>query len=152
MEKSVNGEKFTSAGIVFANGNSILNNYAFSDKVNTSEANVIYYRLRLVDKNGSSEYSEIIRIKIGNETKTNLSIITYPNPVINEVHIILPAGWQNKKVMYEVFNASGNSIKKMEVEKNTLTQTINVTNFSAGFYIIRATCQGETAQHKMIKN
>ncbi len=152
LEKSVNGEKFTSAGIVFANGNSILNNYAFSDKVNTTEANIIYYRLRLVDKNGSSEYSEIIRIKISNETKSNLSIITYPNPVINEVHVTLPVGWQNKKVMYEVFNASGGNVKKMEIEKSILTQIINVTNLSAGFYIVRATCQGGTVQQKMIKN
>ncbi len=137
---------------MFAYGNATdKTNYSLSDNVNTNQAGVIYYRLRSFDIDGKSELSETRIIRIGKQTEKNISIVTYPNPVSNEVRITIPANWQNKKVVYEVFNAAGKAIKKIETANSSQTETMNVSSFAPGFYIVRVSFEGQIAQQKIVK-
>ena len=152
VEKSTDGVNFSNAGLVFAYGNATDKaNYSFSDNVNTAQVAVIYYRLRSVDIDGKNELSETRIIRIGKQTEKGISIITYPNPVSNEVRITIPANWQNKKVIYEIFNANGIAAKRMETANSSQTETINVSSFAPGFYIVRVSFDGQTAMQKIIK-
>jgi Secretion system C-terminal sorting domain len=153
IEKSTDGKNFNDAGMVFAYGNTTEKmNYSFSDHVNTDQSAVIYYRLRSVDVDGKFTYSATRVIRTSKVAENNISIVTYPNPVTNELRVTIPANWQNKKVTYEMFDNNGQVSKKSETANSSQTETLNVSTLSRGFYIVRVTCDGRTAQQKIIKN
>ena len=152
VEKSTDGVTFNEAGLVFANGNATdKTNYSLSDNIIEGKSTVIYYRLRSMDVNGKSELSETRIIRISKQTENGISIVTYPNPVSNEVRITIPANWQNKKVVYELFSANGKAAKRIETANSSQTETINVSSLSPGFYIVRVSFDGQTAMQKIIK-
>ena len=152
IEKSTDGTKFSEAGTVFANGNTSKEiHYSFTDEVNEDRGTVIYYRLRSVDIDGKAEYSSTRMIRISNGSADIISILTYPNPVTNELRITIPANWQNKKVSYELYNANGQIAKKTETANGSQTETLNVSGLNTGFYIVRVACDGQTAQQKIVK-
>jgi SdrD B-like domain/Secretion system C-terminal sorting domain len=152
VEKSTDGVNYNEAGVVFANGSSTdKTNYSLSDNVNTGQAGVFYYRLRSIDIDGKSEISEIRIIRISKQKENNISIVTYPNPVSNEIRITIPANWQNKKVVYELYNAAGKVAKRIETAGSSQTETMNVNSLLPGLYIVRVSVEGQTAQQKIIK-
>jgi len=152
IEKSLDGINFSDAGTVFAFGNTTEEkNYNFTDNINVSQAVVIYYRLRTVDVDGRSGYSATRIIRAGKQTGQAISILTYPNPVNNELRITLPDNWQNKKVTFEIFNANGQTSKRTEKTNSGQTETLNVSNLVQGFYFVRVSCEGQTAQQKIVK-
>lgn len=153
VEKSLDGKKYEDAGIVFAYGNTSEKiNYSFSDKnINTSKAGVIYYRLRSVDIDTKSQYSQIRLIRIGNQADKTIAILTYPNPVTNELRVTVPGSWQGKKVSYEVLNNNGRLSIRTESGSSSQTETINVSSLAPGVYVIRVICDGEAATQKIVK-
>jgi len=153
IEKSLDGQNFSQAGVVFANGNSSeLVNYFFTDKdINTSRSGIIYYRLRSIDIDGTSELSAIRMITIGNQNRQAVAISTYPNPVGNELRITIPTNWQGKKVTYELLGNNGQAVKRNVVASANQTESINLTSLAPGFYIARVICSDESAQQKIIK-
>jgi trimeric autotransporter adhesin len=152
IEKSTDGINFTKAGIVSAKGNTEdITRYSMNDMVNGNQSSLYYYRLRSVDMDGKSELSATRIIRISKQTEKSISIITYPNPVSNEIRITIPAGWQNKKVVYAIVDASGKTVKRIETANSSQTETMNVSSLSPGFYIIRISSEGQIAQQKIIK-
>lgn len=151
IEKSTDGINFVNAGIVSAKGNTEdITRYGMNDLINSNKSALYYYRLRSVDIDGKNELSATRIIRISGQQE-NFSIITYPNPVSNEVRITLPTLWQNKKIVYEIFNASGKIVKRTETANSSQTEVMNVSILAPGFYIVRATYNGQTAQQKIIK-
>ncbi len=153
IERSYDGVNFSDAGVMFAYGNSNeVRNYSFADNGADLQATIIYYRLHMVDTDGKSSYSptRIIRM-ISSNTGNETAILSYPNPVGNELRITIPAAWQNKKVTYEILSTNGQLAKKTEVINSSQTETLNVSGLIPGFYLVRATCNGESAQQKIIK-
>ena len=153
IERSTDGTNYADAGVVFANGNAVdKTNYSFSDYLINVQSTIVYYRLRSVDIDGKSQYSETRIIRIGKLTENTIAILTYPNPVNNDVHITIHYKWQDKKVTYEIINSFGQLTKKAESVISSQTEVLNLNSLSKGFYLIRVTCNGEIAQQKIIKN
>ncbi|MEI9945674.1 MAG: T9SS type A sorting domain-containing protein [Chitinophagaceae bacterium] len=151
IEKSFDGKNFTDAGMVFAYGNSTeKRSYSFLDNPGTT-AGVVYYRLRSVDIDGKFEYSDTCVIKISKQAEQTISIVTYPNPVSNELRVTIPGNWQGKKVTYEVLDNHGRIIIKTEPSNSNQTETINVAGLDPGFYLARVSYNGENAVQKIIK-
>ncbi len=97
VEKSYNGINFQNAAVVMAYGNTTTKmNYSYTDHVTAVQNGLIYYRLRTIDIVSKSELSHVrsIRIDHNNELQTGLS--TYPNPVVSNLEITIPANWQGK--------------------------------------------------------
>ncbi len=153
VEKSTDGQHYMNAGLVFANGNAYGKTaYSMTDDLNTLQSGVLYYRLRSVDIDGKSQLSEVRIIRIVKQNDNGISIVTYPNPVTNELRITNPASWQNKQVIYELFNENGSVVKRTTTGNSSQTETMHVSNLSPGFYILKATANGELAQQKIIKH
>ena len=151
IERSYDAVSFTGVGIVLAHGTSgEVRNYNFTDDINLSATTVIYYRLRTVDTDGKFSYSAIRVIRISS-TGNEIAILSYPNPAGNELRITVPPAWQNKKVTFEIFNTNGQVTKKIESANSNQTETIDVSKLVPGFYLVKASCNGETAQQKIIK-
>ena len=152
VEKSTDGINFSEAGIVFAKGNGTEKaDYSLADNSNTNQPGVIYYRLRSTDNDGKSQLSETRVIRIGKSAVSSISILTFPNPATSEVRITVPATWQNKRLTCEVIALNGQVVKKSEAANGGQTETVNIATLSPGMYIVRVSCEGQTAQQKIIK-
>ncbi len=91
VERSTDGKNFSDAGIVFAVGNTTDKmDYSFPDMISNLQATIIYYRLRSEDKDGSAKYSETRIIRLNKQSDKMITIMTYPNPVTNELRITNP--------------------------------------------------------------
>ena len=75
VEFSRDGSVFSAIGIVNANNVSGSHEYTFTDAI--QRTGTTFYRLKLVDKNGSFSYSKIVSINIGS---IDLKLQLYPNP------------------------------------------------------------------------
>lgn len=153
VEKSINGVDFNDAGLVFAYGNGTDKaDYNLDDNVSDIQSGVVYYRLRSVDNDGKTQLSETRVIRISKAEVNNISILTYPNPVSTDLRITIPANWQNKKLVYEVVTLNGQVVKRMESANSSQTETLNVTSLAPGMYMVRVSCEGQTAQQKIVKH
>jgi hypothetical protein len=153
IERSTDGSNFSDAGTVFAYGNTTVeSDYMFADNISNVQSSVIYYRLRSEDVDGKTQYSEIRIIRNNKQTNNSIAIATYPNPVTNELRITIPANWQNKKAVYEIITLNGQVIKKNETSNSSQTETVNVSSLTAGIYFVRVSCEGQTAQQKIVKH
>ncbi|MCR6721749.1 MAG: T9SS type A sorting domain-containing protein [Chitinophagaceae bacterium] len=153
VERSFDGRDYKSIGMVFAYGNTDeKQTYTFSDKqLDMSKAGVVYYRLRSVDIDKKSEYSQVRLIHISKQGTGALSIITYPNPAVNTVSVTVPAAWQGKAISYELISQSGQLITSRKPGAASQTETFDLSRLNSGFYIIRVNCEGETVQQKIVK-
>lgn len=152
VEKSTDGNNYSDAGIVFAVGNSSEKvNYAFIDNLGNTQAKIIYYRLRSVDVDGKEQISETRVIRLSKTAGPAISILAFPNPVTTDLRITIPANWQNKKVVYEVYGLNGALAVKKENNNSSQTESINISKAAPGVYMVRVICEGETAQQKIIK-
>jgi SdrD B-like domain/Secretion system C-terminal sorting domain len=153
IERSTDGVSYSDAGMVFANGSGAERmDYGMSDNVSNVQSSVIYYRLRSIDNDGKSQLSETRIIRLSKTNNNNISILTYPNPLTNELRITIPANWQNKKLVYEVIALNGQIIKRQETANSSQTETMNVSNLSSGMYMVRVSCEGQMVQQKIVKH
>ena len=151
IERSTDGQTYNQAGIVFATGNSSdLVHYNFTDKKIDANKGTIYYRLRSVDMDGTFELSSIKTVTIGAQNR-GVAISTYPNPVTSQLKVTLPSKWQNKQVTFEIISNNGQVVKRSVSGSANQTETVDVNSLAPGFYILSASCNGETGLQKIIK-
>ena len=151
IERSTNGSDFSDAGIVFANGNSsVVQNYSFQDMLNTASKGVVYYRLKMMDSQKRYQYSAVRVIRVG-DAPTEVMVQAYPNPVVNELRITVPVKWQNQQVSYELYNMSGNLVKRITNVSASQTETLNVKELGTGTYVVKAYTKDEAASQRIVK-
>jgi hypothetical protein len=151
VERSTNGFDYSEVAVVFAMGNSTaVQNYNYTDAVNTASKGVIYYRLRMMDSQKRFQFSPVRLVRIGDAT-TEVQVQAYPNPVVNELRVTVPASWQNKQVSYELYNMSGNMVKRISTNNANQTETLNVKELGTGTYVVKAYTQSETASQRIVK-
>jgi hypothetical protein len=151
IEKSLNGKEFSDAGIVFTMSNSDLpQQYSFTDNLRAGENGMIYYRLKMVDLDGKMQHSPVKAVRIGDE-KSNVSVMLYPNPVVNELRITLPLSWQDKQVVVDIYSTNGVLVKRMVTNNASQTETINLRSLQPGSYLVRSTAGAETVSKQIIK-
>lgn len=84
-----------------------------------------YYRLKIIDLDGSFEYSDMVRIKFN----TNKAI--YFNLASNEINFI--GNWSGRSEEINVFTMEGRLIVQL---KNS-NSTVPISNLAAGIYLIQ---------------
>jgi hypothetical protein len=114
--------------------------YSFQDAA--SREGIQYYRLKMVDADGSFAYSAIRSIDLGS---TEL-ISAYPNPVVDKVRI----GTNVALASLKVTDLSGRSI--LELSKPKPDQEFNMKNYPAGTYLVQIkTADGKSQVVKIVK-
>lgn len=142
VEKSSDAVNYTSLGNVVAK-NAAVNNYIFND-VNPFQG-INYYRLKMMNKDGSFKYSRIITIN----TKLRSGIGVYPNPAINNVVLSHDLAGVNAAV--SIVTAQGKQIASYKIIKGNTQTTIDVATLNAGVYFIKYIDGANTATAKFIK-
>jgi hypothetical protein len=120
IESSADALSFQKVGEVFAKGSN--NNYTFSTAQNED---LVYYRLKMVDHDGSFAYSKIIPVSLDESTAP--SFLVYPNPTVDYLQI------KNKEAgVVRIIDVTGKQIRNQKVDAGI--QVIDVKNLREGVY------------------
>ena len=147
IERSNNGTNFTAIGKVAAAGNSSTARlYSYTD--NNPMAGINYYRLKMVDLDNSSKYSEIKSVK--NTSFTSLSI--YPNPVAKSMKLSITSEKADMGTI-TISNIAGQTVysSQVKVEAGKTLIPINVNTLSSGTYVVKVQLSTEVFTEKFTK-
>lgn len=131
VQKSTDGRNFSDVGELKAAGNSLTTiNYSFSDRQMLNGS--AYYRLKMVDLDGTIDYTKIVYINNGVATFGNFSV--FPNPFRSEVQLkgVTTSDVNRKNI--KVYSAMGSEVNYRVVGGNSIIIDPSVPK---GVYILR---------------
>jgi hypothetical protein len=144
IQRSSDGAGFSKIGKVEGNGNSnSIINYEFTDEY--PDFGTSYYRIKQVDFDGSTVFSEVITVTRHDRTSLNVA----PNPFNNETVINVYSPHQ-EKLSLKIFDLSGR-----EVYSGTYSTNENISAGSGlpcGVYIIQVLAGDRIYHSRMVKN
>jgi hypothetical protein len=148
VERSEDGRNFYTVGMVNSKGNSsIAVDYAYLDKKTIN--NVVYYRVKSIEASGDTKKSAIVRL---NSSKESL-ITLYPNPVKDQLKIVVANSQNFDKARTLITNAVGRTVLEQNLSGSNGNYTIDVSALSVGMYILTIINQnGDRINEKFIKN
>ncbi|HUR09757.1 MAG TPA: T9SS type A sorting domain-containing protein [Flavitalea sp.] len=148
VERSLDGNDYVEAGIVFANEEG-LNKYNYTDVINIKKKGMLYYRLKAVSNIGNHMFSSTRLIRL--EEEVSLTIKTYPNPFTKELRVSVPQTWQDRKISFELYNMNGQLVKQLNSNKASQTEVINVDELGNGLYTMKVTSVAGVVSQQIIK-
>lgn len=128
IERSQPLQPFKSLGRVSAQDLGI---YQFKDASPASGINL--YRLRMVDRDGSFQYSSTASLSFDDKKP----VFVYPNPVATMLHIRMPAEQIGKSILIELFNPLGQRVLGENIKAAEMIESIPVEDYAPGVYTIR---------------
>jgi pectin methylesterase-like acyl-CoA thioesterase len=128
VEKSLDGATYASIGRLNALNNASTNNYSFNDASPAKGIN--YYRLRMVDKDGSIKYSMVVPVNISR--KEAITILS--NPVKNNLQIMHDAVAVGAVV--RIVSPDGKVVFSQQLRAASTQTSINVSSLHSGMYFL----------------
>lgn len=120
--------------IVPANSNNTIQNYYYTD-LNPGEGE-IHYRLKMLDLDGSFDYSNIISF---NTVVDGSDIVSYPVPADNQLNL---SGLSLKGATVSVLNSMG-QVLDLPVNYVNDFVSIDLSNVPAGYYVYKVIRNGQ---------
>ena len=143
VQVSSNGKDFVTIKKVIASGTS----YNFSD-ASGSQNSKVYYRLQIVESDGSISYSNVVALSLSNAT----SFTIYPNPVRNNLSLLVQSS-KSELVTVQVVDMLGKSLHQEQTQLNAGLNNVslNLTSLAKGNYVV--ILKGSSVlQQQFIKN
>ena len=141
---------FTSLGDLAGAGNNTAHQYAYPDLdlKNYSET-VVFYRLQLVNNDGSSSFSKVLRFDLG---KKDLYVRVFPNPVVHSLNLSFDQA-KTGPVTIRIIDMKGVTVKKQSGNTGAGRTSINmdVSGLPASTYVVWVTDGTLSQQQKFIK-
>jgi hypothetical protein len=139
IESSSNGVDFTKIGSVDAKNATTGASYQF----NWNQANnSTFYRLKVIDKDGSITYSKVVNIVTNCNGKKQVKL--FPNPVkITEFLSVNISGY-GKIVKGELFSATGQLVKSYKLLNGT--NELSLDQLTQGLYTLKVSENGELTE------
>jgi hypothetical protein len=136
LQRSADAVNYISIATINASNSSNLNNYRFTDinAVFNNPANKLYYRLKMVDKDGKFKYSNVAVIEI----PAGQVISIYPNPARNNIKI----NTAQALTTIQILDIAGKLVKQF---KPMPGNSYGISDLTNGVYMLRLICnQGQT--------
>jgi hypothetical protein len=140
VESAYDAQTFRKAGRVRAPFRvaSGISEYQFTDTP-APPADVMYYRLKQVDVDGSYTYSRIVNVQMPEVVTVTVS----PNPAENSITV----SGTSKNWDIEVISATGAVVRRVRNQRH-----IDARHLPSGLYVVRVTAEnGYTVSRKIIK-
>lgn len=138
IEKSTDADRFSLLTVVTA-ANRPNNNYDALDVSPVKGYN--YYRLKMINTNGSFKYSEIVKVNY----TTQLSLSVWPNPAGNQ--LVVSEAKQNDRLV--IIDATGRTVINTIVSGQN--EPINIAKLSAGIYVLQLYSSGQLLKSSFVK-
>jgi hypothetical protein len=132
IEKSTDGNQYTKLGQVSAKGNSTDRQvYSWLDPVPAT--GTVFYRLKLVDLDGTAMYSRVVVLKNMNE----LVVSTFPNPVHDLLNVQLTLR-KKENIHLQLTDLSGKTVynNTIVMQDRQNATSIPVSHLPAGTYFL----------------
>ncbi|MEO6316860.1 MAG: T9SS type A sorting domain-containing protein [Chitinophagaceae bacterium] len=138
VERSANnGASYIAAAVVAAKGSNTV--YSFTDKLDAMNLDgaKIYYRLKMVDRDGSVEYSAVKLVSFSRQANT-ITIKSFPNPATTTVYLTSGGISSAVPVQASIHDMQGRVVKIVTsaavISSNTVA--VSLEGISKGHYII----------------
>lgn len=135
IERSLNGVNFIKVDEVSAKGSaSTIANYGFNDMLSVAAA-TIYYRIKIIDLDGSFKYTSIVVLKLN---AISSQITVYPSPFVDKIAINT---YTDTKTTMTVLLSDGvgrrviNKTTELTRGNNTVTLN-NLSGLAKGIYYV----------------
>jgi hypothetical protein len=133
VEHSTNGTEFVTIGKVLSKSSYSTATQHYDFLHTNTRKGINYYRLKQVDFNGASEYSDVRSVVFDQ----NSVLSVYPNPVSDILNVVVPGGVEEGSLV-EIVNASGKIVRSFRNNKSSGDVfSVNVSDISSGHYIIK---------------
>jgi len=146
VERSKNGTDFEKVGALDGAGNSTsVLDYSFTDE--NPYSGLSYYRLKQVDFDGRSTYSDTKAIMIGLK---GIKYYVYPNPVSSTLNLMLSEDMEFDGTL-RIVDALGNVVADQNITLQDHQQLVQVdlSTLAAGNYVVQLLSQGQFEQQKI---
>jgi hypothetical protein len=128
------------------NGGNGVYQYVYTDRQVSQGSN--FYRIRAVDQNGTSSYSEIEVVFFN----AGSMISVFPNPVKNNLRFSVTHPGETKQATYKVYNALMQQQLSgyLKLQRTNSQHLIPLNGFQRGIYILRVVSGNEVMQEKFV--
>ncbi len=151
IERSTDGINFTNIGTVASSGNSSeLIGYEYTDLISSAGNGKLYYRLKIVDKDGSFTYSSIEVLSL---RKKNVGITVYPNPVLQNDFIKISFLEQSNEATHgSLFDMSGKVLREVHTNSSADHNELQLSTdgLSCGIYVLKVVQYEKVTEYKII--
>lgn len=152
IQKSTDGNNFEPIATITAKGNSI-NTYQFNDDLFMSLSNTVFYRIKMVEIDGSFKYSPVTTLKLTNAENKN-SVKAWPMPFVSQLNVEYNSE-TNEEIKITIRNVNGAVILSSTsfVKKGNNIITINQAQSKpSGTYLLTISNGSKSETVKVIKN
>jgi Ig-like domain CHU_C associated/Secretion system C-terminal sorting domain len=150
IERSTDNINYTKAGV---NNQAVKLNesqgFGYTDNITGISNEILYYRLKVVGKNGEVKYSNILVLR---RTKSNTTVAIMPNPASSYLSIRIYAE-RDADMDVRIIDNIGRTVlvKRQKVLKGNNTVQLNgLDKFSNGFYSLQLVNNNELITEKLI--
>ena len=154
IEWSTNGVNFGTAGITAAKGNNnSFTTYTYGHKniIPSVTSKIIYYRIKMIDKDGSFEYSKIVTVQLDKKATDVVSV--FPNPFVNTLYAKITTA-NPAKATIQVRDAAGRLVAtrtQQVAQGSSLIEINNISNLAKGMYLVGIEINGTSHVYKVTK-
>jgi hypothetical protein len=135
IERSGDGQVFSSIGVVpavtGASGSASEERYTFTDRQPSDGVN--YYRLKLIDQDGSYRYSQIDVIRFDGNS-AGLTVFPNPGKSVVTIQLHVPAG----PILLRISDIAGRVVKTLGLQStgDLLSTSVDIDGFAKGTYYV----------------
>jgi len=148
IERSIDQSKFITVATIDAS--SPTGKYLQTDYLNGNNGKNVFYRLKLIGKNGTVQYSRTLSFPINNDA--GIGLIVSPNPVKQYVQLNVTAA-SDQEILIDFMDQSGRKVhtRKAMVQKGVNSIAITDLNgWSNGIYIVQVYTKESTFNSKIV--
>ncbi|HLG40420.1 MAG TPA: T9SS type A sorting domain-containing protein, partial [Chitinophagaceae bacterium] len=136
VERSVDGSSYAAIGIVTASGNSTASvGYSYADNdVTYLSSSLIYYRLKIVDKDGNYSYSNVVTISLADIAGR---VTISPNPATEKIMVTIGALTEGQ-AQWKITDNTGRVVIQgsSQLKQGRNTVQLNMNKLSSGIYYL----------------
>jgi Pectate lyase superfamily protein/Secretion system C-terminal sorting domain len=154
IERSEDGKEFEKIAEVPArNAGESENNYFYSDISFLPKDKTLYYRLKIMDKDGGFTYSPVrtITITASQLRKIDDKVTIAPNPASDYIMVSTNQMQRDKMMQIQIINAQGNIIKSFDARVDGSKKRIDVQSLISGIYKLRIVSERKIINGTFIK-
>jgi len=148
LQRSNDGQNFESISQISPLGNSV---YFYNDSLTGPVTPVYYYRLKIVDADGNTKYSDVIKISLN---LNDFFVVANPNPFKDLLTLTIQSNLQNQAIVVLTSFDGRQLIKQKEnLNKGTNILHLNVNGkLLNGAYLLTITTPQKTQTLRVIKS
>ncbi|RYD76111.1 MAG: T9SS type A sorting domain-containing protein, partial [Sphingobacteriales bacterium] len=142
IERSLDANSFNKIGELAGQN---LANYSYTDK-ELPNASIVYYRLKMIDIDGTFSYSRVLPIRLNNNFTNAL---VYPNPTTGPLNVRLTEAIKANSNLI-ITDVTGRVVKQQMVNKGIFSVDLKVNDLPAGRYFIRINDQQNVIRQSFV--